>query len=70
MDLENYVEMAEQTLGQMNLIKTLSWFTSLQNHASAAESPSHVYSTDQEDHFGKKKFEGVLMNSRPLFIGL
>lgn len=63
MDLENDVETAKQTLRQMNMIKTLPCFTSLQNHTSALESLSHVCSTDQEDQFGKKKFEGVLMNS-------
>lgn len=52
MDLENYVETAKQTLRQMNMIKTLSWFTSLQNHTSALESLGHMCGTDQEDHFG------------------
>lgn len=61
--MENYVETAKQTLRQMNMIKTLSWLASLQNHTSVLESFSHMYSTVQEDHFGKKEFEGVLMNS-------
>lgn len=42
------------------MIKTLSWFTSLQNHTSAL---GHMCSMDQEDHFGKKKFKDVLINS-------
>lgn len=53
MDLENYVETAEQTLRQMKIIKTLSWFASLQSHTSAFESLSHMCSMDQEDQFGK-----------------
>lgn len=54
MDFENYVETTKQTLRQMEMIKTLSWFTSLQNHSSALKSLSHVCNMDQEDHLGKK----------------
>lgn len=53
MDFENYVETAKQTLRQMKMIKTQSWFTSLQSPTSALESLVHMYDMDQEDHFGK-----------------
>lgn len=53
MDFENYVETAKQTRRQMKMIKTLSWFTSLQSHTSAFESLIHMCNTDQEDQAGK-----------------
>lgn len=53
MDFENCVETAKQTLRQMKMIKTLSWFASLQSHSSAFESLSDMCNMDQDDQFGK-----------------
>lgn len=54
MDFESYVETAKQILRQMKMIKTLSWFTSLQSHTSAFRRLIHVCNTNQQDHqFGK-----------------
>ena len=49
MDFENYVETEKQTLRQMKMIKTLSWFTSLQSHTSAFKSLIHMCNMNQED---------------------